>query len=77
MTDIGDVHHVLDAVAEEFEGAPKDVGIQERSKVADVRVVVDGGAAGVESERRGGARRDRMWRAGEGVVDAEKGHGAR
>jgi hypothetical protein len=58
MTDIGDIHHVLDAVAEEFEGAPKDVGVQERSEVTDVRVVVDGRPAGVESERRRRWRRD-------------------
>ena len=58
MTDIGDVHHVLDAMAKEFECPTKDVGVQEGPEVADVRVVVDGGAAGVESERRRGKRRD-------------------
>ena len=58
MADVGDVHHVLDAVAQEFERATKDVGIQEGAKVADVRVVVDGGSAGVEGEGRGGLRGD-------------------
>ena len=58
MTDVRDVHHVLDAVAEEFECATKDVGIQEGPEVADMRIVVDGGAAGVESEGRGVKRRD-------------------
>ena len=58
MTDVRDVHHVLDAVAEEFERATKDVGIQEGPEVADMRVVVDGGTAGVEGEGRGGLRGD-------------------
>ena len=58
MTDVRDVHHVLDVMSEEFKGAPKDVGVQEGPEVADVCVVVDGGTAGVESERGGGARRD-------------------
>jgi hypothetical protein len=58
MTDIGDVHHVLDAMAEEFECAAKDVSVQEGPEVTDMRVVVDGGAAGVEGERRGVKRRD-------------------
>ena len=58
MADISDVHHVLDVVAEEFECAPKDVGVQEGPEVTDMRVVVDSGAAGVESERRGRWRGD-------------------
>jgi hypothetical protein len=53
MANISDVHHMLDVMSEEFECAAKDVGVQERSEVADVRVVVDGRPAGVESERRG------------------------
>ena len=56
MTDIGDVHHVLDAVAQEFERTTKDVGVQEGTEVADMRVVIDGGAAGVEGKGRGGVR---------------------
>ena len=58
MTNVRDIHHVLDAVAQEFKRATKDVGVQERPEVADVRVVVDGGAAGVEGEGRGRWRRD-------------------
>ncbi len=58
MTDVRDVHHVLDAVAQEFERAAKHVGVQERPEVAYVRVVVDGGSAGVESEGRGVKRRN-------------------
>ncbi len=58
MTDVSDVHHVLDAVAEEFKRATKDVGVQEGTEVADVRVIIDGGAAGVEGEGRGRWRRD-------------------
>jgi len=58
VADVGDVHHVLDAVAQEFERAAKDVGVQEGPEVADMRIVVDGGAAGVESEGRGVKRRN-------------------
>ena len=58
MTDVRDVHHVLDAVAQEFERATKNVGVQERPEVADMRIVVDGGSAGVEGEGRGVKRRD-------------------
>ena len=58
MTDVRDIHHVLDAVTQEFERATKDVGVQKRAKVTDMRVVVDGGAAGVEGEGRGGLRGD-------------------
>ena len=58
MTDVRDVHHVLDAVAQEFERATKDVRVQEGPEVADMRVVIDGGAARVESEGRGVKRRD-------------------
>ena len=58
MADVRDVHHVLDTVTEEFKRATKDVGIQEGPEVADMRIVVDGGAAGVESEGRGVKRRN-------------------
>ena len=53
MADIRDVHHVLDAVAEEFKRATEDVGIEKGTEVADMRIVVDGGAAGIEGEGRG------------------------
>ena len=58
MTDVRDIHHVLDAVAQEFERATKDVGVQEGPEVTDMGIVVDGGAARVEGERRGRWRRD-------------------
>ena len=52
MADVGDVHDMLDAVAQQFECSTQDVCIQEGAEVPDVRVVVDGGAAGVEGQRK-------------------------
>ena len=50
MADVGDVHDMLDAVAKKFECSTQDVCVQEGSEVPDMRVVVDGGAAGVEGQ---------------------------
>jgi hypothetical protein len=48
VADVGDIHDMLDAVAKQFERSTQDVCVQERAEVPDVRVVVDGGTAGVE-----------------------------
>ena len=50
MTDVGDVHDVVDAVTKELERSPKKVGVEERSEISDMRVVVDGRAAGIECQ---------------------------
>ena len=51
MTDVGDVHDVLDAVAVEFQQRAaqqifEDVGAQ----VADMSIIVDGWTAGIEAD---------------------------
>jgi len=51
MTNVGDVHNVLYTVAKELERSPKKVGVEERSEISDVRVVVDGRAAGVKGQK--------------------------
>ena len=73
VTHIGDVHHVDDVIAEQLERAAQHVGIEERPKVADVRVVVDGGAAGVERHSPAGGieRREDLLALRERVVEAK------
>ena len=50
VVDVGDVHDVLDGDALLLEEAAQQIDMQEGAEVADVAVVVDGGAAGVERE---------------------------
>ena len=75
MADVGDVHDMLDAVSKQFECSSQDVCVQEGAEVPDVRIVVDGGAAGVESDQTS------LWKAierlsttGECVMETENGH---
>ena len=49
VVDVGDVHDVLDGDALLLEKAAQEIDVQEGAEVADVAVVVDGGAAGVEA----------------------------
>ena len=53
VVDIGEVHDVGEAEAAEFEKAAEDVLEDEGAEVADVGVVVDGGAAGVHGDFAG------------------------
>ena len=50
VVDVGDVHDVLDLHAELAQEAAEDVDVEEGAEVADVAVVVDGGAAGVHAQ---------------------------
>ena len=50
VVDVGDVHDVLDGDALLEEEAAEDVDMEEGAEVADVAVVVDGGAAAVHAE---------------------------
>ena len=51
VVDVGDVHDVVDGDALLAEEAAEDVDVEEGAEVADVAVVVDGGAAAVHAER--------------------------
>ena len=51
VADVGDVHHVADAIAVPAQHALQHVLEQERAEVADVLVVVDGRPAGVQADR--------------------------
>lgn len=52
VTDVGNVHDMLDAVTKQFECPSQDVCVQEGAEIPDMRVVVDGGSAGVKSQQR-------------------------
>ncbi len=77
VADVGDVHHVPDAVAVPLEHALQQVLEQERAEVADVLVVVDGRAAGVEADFAGGLQRlERAQGARVVVVEVQGGRHA-
>jgi hypothetical protein len=48
---VGDIHHVIQAVAAGAQPSPQNVDEREGAEVADVSVAVDGGTAGVHAHR--------------------------
>jgi hypothetical protein len=58
MADVGDVHHVANAIAVPCKNALQQVLEEERAVVADVLVVVDGGTARIQADAA--ARVERM-----------------
>ena len=73
MTDIGNVHHVTDAISDQLQSPPQNIGIEKRAKIADMRIVVDRWAAGIESDCSpcGIDGREDFGLTGEGVVEGE------
>jgi hypothetical protein len=71
---VGQVHDVMHFEAAELEEAAQDVLKNESAVVADVGVVVDGGAAGVHADFAGLLRNERLGLAAEGVVELNIGH---
>ena len=59
---VGDVHDVVDGDSLLADEAAEDVDVEEGAEVADVAVVVDGGAAAVHAER-GCCRRGRAFQS--------------
>jgi hypothetical protein len=72
MADIGDVHDVLDMIAVEFEDADEQIFKDVGAEVADVGIVVDGEAAGVEANFGGIERLKVAQFAGVGVVEFKR-----
>ena len=71
VTDVRDVHDVMNFVAEEFESTTNHVGEQERAEVSDVGKVIDRRAAAVHSHA---VRFDRLkcfGSVGERVVELD------
>ena len=71
VSDVGDVHHLVDLVAQVFQPAPQDVCEQERPQIADVYAAPDGRAAVVHANDARLAGLERLLPPGEGVVDLE------
>ena len=74
VVDVGDVHDVLDGDALLEEEAAEDVDVEEGAEVADVAVVVDGGAAAVHAECGLAYGGEGLGFSAEGVEEFEVGH---
>src|SRR3989442_13027558 len=61
---IGEVHDLEHVVTGVLEPAPQEILEEKRAEVADVRVVPDGGTAGVEGDARRRERHERLDGAG-------------
>src|SRR5712671_6112792 len=70
---VGEIHYVGQAVAAEFQEAAENVLENEGAVVADVGVVVDGGAAGVHGDFAGFLRDEGLGLVGERVVEVDFG----
>jgi hypothetical protein len=67
---------VVDFDAVELDDAAQDVHMQEGAEVADVAVVVDGGAAAIEAQAETVGGVERLDLSGEGVEEFEgQGYG--
>ena len=76
VVDVGDVHDVVQGEAVEAGGAAEDVDVQEGAEVADVAVVVDGGAAAIEAQGVAVGGEERLVFSGEGIEEFEgQGYG--
>ena len=69
IVDVGDVGDVDDLVAAVLEVAAQGIEDDERAGVADVDIVVDGGAADVDAVLAGHLRHELFLLAGQGVED--------
>ncbi len=74
VVDVGDVHDVLDGDTSLEEDAAEDVDVEEGAEVADVAVVVDGGAAAVHAQSWIAYGSEGLDFSGEGVEEFEGGH---
>ena len=69
---VGDVHDVVEPVAARPQPAAQEIDKDEAAEIADVRVIVDGRAAGVHPDRiiRQGSERLHFLR--EGIIEAQR-----
>ena len=70
---VGEIHDVEETIAAGAQVAAEDVLEDEGAEVADVREVVDGGAAGVHADFARMNRVERFERVGESVVETNLG----
>ena len=73
VVDVGEIHHVSESVAAEFEEAAEDVLENEGAVITDVGEVVDGGAAGVHGDFAGFLGDEGLGLVGESVVEMDFG----
>ncbi len=71
VVDVGQVHHLIDTPPRPAQRAPQQVFEQKRAKVAEVRGVVDRGAAGVQPDDLAVCGHERLDRSRHRVVEAE------
>ena len=72
---VSDVHDVLDGVAGKFERAADEIGKDKGAPVADVRVVIYGGAAAVEADVfTGGVKRGELLHGARQCIEEFQGH---
>ena len=76
VPDVGDVHDVLHRVAVERQQPAEHVLEEVGPQVPDVRVVIDGGAAGVQAHLPVAERLELAHRARPRVVELDGGHGS-
>jgi hypothetical protein len=74
VVDVGEIHHVSESVAAEFEEAAENVLKDEGAVIADVGEVVNGGAAGIHGDFAGFLGDEGLGLVGEGVVEMDFGH---
>ena len=74
VVDVGDVHDVVDGDALLAEDAAEHVDVEEGAEVADVAVVVDGGAAAVHAQRGCADWGEGLDLAAEGVEEFDRSH---
>src|SRR3989338_2354366 len=51
MAHVGDIHHMLHLIAQAFQAAAQDVFENIAAVIADVKIIVDRGSAGIKSDR--------------------------
>jgi hypothetical protein len=71
VTNVRDVHHVVNFVAEEFQSSSNDVREQERTKISDVSKVVDRRPAAIHSHAVGISRLEGFGGVRERVVELD------
>ena len=76
MLHVGQVHDVVELEAAQFQKSPQSVLEHEGAVVADVRVVVDRGSAGVNADFARLLRNKRLGLAAQGVVQSNFVHGS-
>src|SRR5260370_32741862 len=71
VLDVGDVHDVVQLITGRPQPSAQNVLEREGSKIADVRVVVDGGSASIHAHGGAVERHERLQLLGEGVVETQ------